>query len=113
MPVCTVDLRVGGKYHYRWRNDADGSEFGLNGVYEAVTQDLRIAVREGFEDTGPAGEARIDTRFTDQDGGTRVTYIIEAESRHARDDALATGMTDGMESSFKGLDVLLANSPED
>jgi len=109
MPVCSIDLRVGGKYHYRWRNDADGSEFGLNGVYEVVTPDLRIAVREGFEDTAPAGEASIDTRFADQAGGTRVTYTITAESRDARDGALATGMMDGMESSFNVLDTLLAS----
>lgn len=25
MPVCEVDLRVGGRYKYVWHNDADGS----------------------------------------------------------------------------------------
>src|SRR5919107_1420960 len=31
MPVCQVDLRVGGTYLYTWRNDADGSEFSIGG----------------------------------------------------------------------------------
>ena len=28
MSHCTVDLRVGGRYRYVWRNDADGAQFG-------------------------------------------------------------------------------------
>lgn len=110
MPACTVDLRPGGKYHYRWRNDTDGREFGLNGVYQSIVPDDRLEIRESFEDVGPAGEAHIDTRFTDDGQATRVTYVITAESRKERDAALATGMTDGMEMSFKGLDAMLAAS---
>ncbi|MGH9367901.1 MAG: SRPBCC domain-containing protein, partial [Thermoanaerobaculia bacterium] len=28
MPVCEIDLRVGGKYRYLWRCDRDGTEMG-------------------------------------------------------------------------------------
>ena len=28
MPYCAVDLRVGGKYRYVWREEASGFEFG-------------------------------------------------------------------------------------
>ncbi len=31
MPVCTMDVRVGGKFRWRWRNDQDGKEFGFHG----------------------------------------------------------------------------------
>src|SRR5262245_51950947 len=27
MPVCEMDMRVGGKYRWRWRNDENGQEF--------------------------------------------------------------------------------------
>jgi len=110
MPVCEIDLRVGGKYHYRWRNDAEGREFGLNGTYEQVERDRSLKVRERFEDTKPEGEAVIATSFRPSGAGTRVVYLITAESKEARDAALATGMTDGMEMSFAMLDKTLAEA---
>ena len=32
MPVCDMDVRVGGSYRWRWKNDEDNSEFGFFGV---------------------------------------------------------------------------------
>ncbi len=29
MPVCTIDLRVGGAYRYVWHRDRDGHEMGM------------------------------------------------------------------------------------
>jgi uncharacterized protein YndB with AHSA1/START domain len=107
MPVCDIDLRIGGKYHYRWESGEKGSAFGLWGTFEAIEPENRLVARESFEDTEPSGEAKVDTLFADHGKATRVTYIITAESREARDAALATGMTDGMEMSFKQLDAIL------
>lgn len=107
MPVCDIDLRVGGQYHYRWQNDNGRAGFGLRGTFEAIEPEARLLARESFEDTEPAGEARVDTAFTDSGAGTRVRYVITAASKEARDAALATGMTDGMEMSFKQLDRVL------
>jgi len=108
MPLCDIDLRVGGKYHYRWESREKDQAFGLWGTFDAIEPERRLLSRESFEDTEPTGEARVDTLFTDRGAATRVTYIITAESREARDAALATGMTDGMEMSFKQLDTVLA-----
>ena len=36
MPVCEIDLRAGGKYRYVWRNDSNGREMGMGGVYREV-----------------------------------------------------------------------------
>jgi hypothetical protein len=38
-----------------------------------------------------------------------VTTLINFESKEARDAALATGMTDGMEQSYQLLDTLLSD----
>ena len=32
MPVCEIDLRVGGAYRFMWRK-TDGTEMGMRGVY--------------------------------------------------------------------------------
>ena len=33
MPVCEIDLRVGGRYRYVWRRDGDGSEMGMGNAF--------------------------------------------------------------------------------
>jgi len=107
MPVCDIDLRVGGQYRYRWENESGRAGFGLHGTFEAIEPEARLLARESFEDTEPAGEAGVETLFTDSGVATRVRYVITAASKEARDAALATGMTDGMEMSFKQLDEVL------
>src|SRR5919204_1797643 len=41
MPVCEIDLRPGGSWHYVWRN-ARGRELGATGTYREVTPQERI-----------------------------------------------------------------------
>ena len=41
MPVCKVDLRVGGKYRYVWRNQ-HGMEMGMGGEYREIVVPERI-----------------------------------------------------------------------
>jgi uncharacterized protein YndB with AHSA1/START domain len=36
MPVCEMDVRVGGRYRWRWRSDTDASEFGFAGTFREV-----------------------------------------------------------------------------
>ena len=35
MPVCEIDLRVGGKYRYVWRRDSDGTDMGMGVAFIA------------------------------------------------------------------------------
>jgi len=44
----------------------------------------------------------------EQSGITTVTTLIDFGSNEARDGAVATGMTDGMEQSYQLLDPLLS-----
>jgi uncharacterized protein YndB with AHSA1/START domain len=46
--------------------------------------------------------------FTEDSGITTVTTLIDFGSKEARDAAIATGMTDGMEQSYQLLDTLLS-----
>ena len=106
MPVCEVDLTVGGAYRYRWRNDEDGTEFGSAGVHKEVVPFERIVTSERME--GFDGEA-INTLVLEESGGrTTVTTTMLFASKAARDGALQTGMSDGMAMGYDRMDDLLA-----
>ncbi len=113
MPVCEMDVRVGGKYRWRWRSVEDGKEFGFHGEYREVQAPVRLVHTEIY-DPGDVGgdmgdEALIVVEFSESAGVTIVTSVMDFGSKEARDAAMATGMTDGMEMSHQQLDALLAD----
>jgi uncharacterized protein YndB with AHSA1/START domain len=57
---------------------------------------------------GESGEARVTMTLAEDGGVTTVTTTVDYGSKEARDAALSTGMTDGMEMSYQKLDALLA-----
>ena len=112
MPICEMDVRVGGRYRWRWRNDADGSEFGFAGTFREVQPPSRLVHTEAYDpgsvgDGYPAGEALVTVTLADDGGVTTMTTLIDFGSKEGRDAAVATGMTDGMEQSYQLLDRLL------
>ena len=112
MPVCKMDVRVGGTYRWRWRSDEDGSEFGFHGVFREVSPPAKV-VHEEFYDPGDVGGdmgagAVITVTFTERNGVTTMTSLMDFGTKAARDAAMSTGMTDGMEQSYQRLDGVLA-----
>ena len=116
MPVCEMDVRVGGRYRWRWRNDHDGSEFGFSGTFREVQPASRLVHTQAY-DPGSLGGSHPDTdaivtvSFTEATAVTTVTTLIDFGSKDARDAAVATGMTDGMEQSYQLLDRVLGEQP--
>jgi uncharacterized protein YndB with AHSA1/START domain len=113
MPVCEMDVRVGGHYRWVWRNEADGKSFGFSGTYREVKPDARLVHSEAYEPGTvgggfPGGEALVTLTFTEDQGVTTLTSVMDFGSKAARDAAVATGMTDGMEQSYQLLDQMLA-----
>lgn len=113
MPVCEMDLRVGGRFRWGWRSEEDGTHFGFHGVFEEVDPPARIRHTEIY-DPGSAGgsmtesgEAIVTLTLEERDGVTTARTRIEYASKEARDAALSTGMTEGMEMSYQKLDQLL------
>jgi uncharacterized protein YndB with AHSA1/START domain len=103
MPVCEVDLRVGGKYLYTWRSEADGSEFSIGGVHREIVPPERIVTLENF-----MGDEALNTlTLTEKNGRTTLVQTMQFESREKRDQALKTGMTDGMGTSYDRLEALM------
>ena len=112
MPICEMDVRVGGQYRWRWRSDDKGSEFGFSGTFREVQPPSRIVHTEAYDPgtvggSYPGEPAIVTVTFTEDGGVTTVTSLIDFGSKEARDGAVATGMTDGMEQSYQLLDRLL------
>lgn len=107
MPVCEIDLRVDGRYRYVWRRDS-GEEMGLNGVYREIAAPARLVANESFDDDWTAGATLATTEFDAQGRYTTVTVTVVYASMQARDGALRTGMTQGVEQTYSRLDELLA-----
>ncbi|MFO0812070.1 MAG: SRPBCC family protein [Gemmatales bacterium] len=113
MPICEMDMRVGGKYRWRWRSDDNSQEFGFFGKVLEVVPHTKIVHTQAFDpgDLGVSmgGEPSIITvTFQETAGITHVTTNIKYASKADRDAAYSTGMTEGMELSYQNLDKVLA-----
>jgi uncharacterized protein YndB with AHSA1/START domain len=100
MPVCEIDLRPGGTWHFVWRK-ADGSEMAMRGTYKEVAPPERIVTTESWGEPWP--ETINTVSLIEKDGKTTLTMTVLYPSIEARDAALKTGMKDGMTQSFDRL----------
>jgi uncharacterized protein YndB with AHSA1/START domain len=100
MPVCEIDLRPGGAWHFVWRQ-ADGTEMEMRGVYQEVVPPERVVCTESWGGDWP--ETLNTLVLSEQDGKTTITHRVRYPSKAARDAALKTGMQEGMSESFDRL----------
>jgi uncharacterized protein YndB with AHSA1/START domain len=106
MPVCEIDLRPGGAWHFVWRR-FDGTEMEMRGVYQEVVPPERLVCTESWGGNWP--ETLNTLTLSEKDGKTTMTSAVLYPSREARDAALKTGMTDGVATSFDRLAELMAS----
>jgi uncharacterized protein YndB with AHSA1/START domain len=109
MPVCEIDLRVGGKYRYVWRDIASGHEMGMGGVYKEIVAPERVVATEKFDQAWYAGEAIGTLVLTEEGGKTTLTQTIVYESRATRDAVLKSPMESGVAASYNRLEQILAS----
>lgn len=107
MPVCDMDLRVGGKYRWVWRNK-DGREMGVGGTYREIAAPTRIVWTEAFDHPWYPGEAIVTTVLTEKNGKTTCVQTMLMHDKEARDVVLKSGMESGVEVSFVRLDEILS-----
>ena len=108
MPVCEIDLKVGGAYRYVWRH-ADGREMGMGGVYREIVPQERLVCTELFDEAWYAGEALVTNVLVEQGGKTTLTVTSRFETRETRDGVLKSGMESGVAVSYDRLEQLLAS----
>jgi uncharacterized protein YndB with AHSA1/START domain len=108
LPVCEIDLRVGGGFRYVWRH-VNGNEMGMRGVYREIVPPERIVATERFDEPWYPGEAVGTIVFVEQGNGTTLTQTLLYESREIRDGVLKSPMEGGVAQSYDRLAELLAS----
>ncbi|TFW20858.1 ATPase [Massilia arenosa] len=108
MPVCEIDLRVGGRYRYVWRGP-DGMEMGMGGEFTEIVPGERLAATERFDQAWYDGAAHSVVTFDEQDGQTILTLSVQYDSAAVRDAVLKTPMEKGVAAGFNALEGLLAS----
>jgi uncharacterized protein YndB with AHSA1/START domain len=111
MPLCEIDLRVGGKYRYVWQHDRDGTKMGMGGVYREIMAPERIVNTERFDESWYPGEAVGTLVLVEQRGRTTLTYTMRYESPEAREAVIKSNMETGVAASYDRLADLLASTP--
>jgi uncharacterized protein YndB with AHSA1/START domain len=97
-----VDLRVGG--HWRYVMVANGGfEVAFHGEFREIVPNERIVNTEVFEGM-PDGEAVTTIDFTEKDGVTTLTMLVQHQNREHRDAHINSGMEGGMQESMDHLE---------
>ena len=80
MPVCDMDVRVGGTYRWVWRRDTDGSTMGMGGVYREVVAPERVVATEKFDDAWYPGEGLNTLLLVEHVLGQRRVQLLERQA---------------------------------
>jgi uncharacterized protein YndB with AHSA1/START domain/effector-binding domain-containing protein len=108
MPVCEINLKVGGTYRYVWRKPGV-KDMGMGGMFREIVSPVRLVATEKFDESWYPGEALDTTVFVEEGDVTNVTITILYESKEARDAARRSGMEQGMAAGYNLLEELLSS----
>ena len=100
--LAEIDLRVGGKWRYVMVTE-DGQEVGFHGEYREIVPNERIVSTEVYEGMpeGAPEEGTLNTaRFTEAEGRTTLTVLVQAPSKEVRDAIIDSGMEAGMQDAM-------------
>ena len=96
--IADIDLRVGGKWRWVLMTDR-GFEVAFRGVYHEIVPNERIVCTEVYEGF-PDGEALITYTFTEKDGRTMLSLLVQHEKPEHRDAHINSGMESGMQDAM-------------
>ena len=98
MTSCEIDLRVGGTWRYVMIANGD-FEVAFHGEYREIVPNERIVMTEVYEGM-PDAEAVDHITFTEEDGRTTLTMLVQHRNQEERDAHLNSGMEAGMQESM-------------
>jgi uncharacterized protein YndB with AHSA1/START domain len=99
---CEIDLRVGGTWRYVMIAN-EGFEVAFHGEYREIVPNERIVTTEVFEGM-PDAEAVDHITFTEEDGRTTLTVLVQHRNQEDRDAHLNSGMEAGMQEAMDKLE---------
>ena len=108
MTIVEIDLRVGGTWRYVMVAKG-GFEVAFHGEYSEIVPNERIVTTEVYEGMpeGEAPEAQAPLNvvtFTEVDGRTTLTLLVQTTSKELRDVILNSGMEVGMQEQMDRLE---------
>src|SRR6187549_2508953 len=101
VPVCEIDLRVGGKWRFVNRHPKGDAEF--YGEYREINPPDRIVFTEIYAPF-PDAVSVVTAVLTEEAGKTRLNATSRYPSKEVRDMVLSTGMEKGAGLSYDRLD---------
>jgi uncharacterized protein YndB with AHSA1/START domain len=107
--LAEIDLRVGGTWRYVM-TACEGQEVAFHGEYREIVPNERIVATEVYEgapkDAIPPGAEPPVTivTFTEADGQTTLTQLMQCHTKELRDMILESGMEIGMQESMDALE---------
>jgi len=101
VPVCEVDLRVGGAWRFVNRHPKGEAEF--YGVYREIVPPERLVFTEIYAPF-PDAPSLVTSILTEENGKTRMTVTARYPSLEVRDMVLKTGMAQGAALSYDRLE---------
>lgn len=113
LPVCKVDFRPGGVWHYCMRGP-QGEESWGRAIYREIVEPERIVYLDTFSDE--AGnpvegmpEMLITVTFENQNGKTKLATHAKFASAAELESVLAMGMVEGLTQTWDRLEEYLAS----
>lgn len=113
IPVCTIDLRPGGVWHYCMRSP-EGDEHWVKSVYLEIVEPERIAYVSSFADENAVTieglpEQNGTLTLSEYKGKTKLTVCIQFASAEELGKTMEMGFTEGFAETLNQLDDYLTN----
>ncbi len=105
--VAEIDLRVGGQWRYAMIAHGE-FEVAFHGEFREVVPNERIVRTEIYEPFPEAPAVSTET-FTESDGRTTLTLLVDHESQEHRDAHVQSGMEDGLQDALDLLEDVTAS----
>ncbi len=96
--VADIDLRVGGTWRWVMVTES-GFEVAFHGEYRELVPNERIVCTEVYEGMADA-EALNTMTFTEKDGRTTLSLLVQHKSKEHRDGHINSGMEAGMQDAM-------------
>jgi uncharacterized protein YndB with AHSA1/START domain len=102
MKSCEIDLRVGGMWRYVMIANG-GFEVAFHGEFREIVPNEKIVTTEIFEGM-PDAAALEHLTFTEEDGRTTLTMLVQHDSKEHRDAHVNSGMEAGLQEAMDKLE---------